>query len=259
VTTPAVPVTPAITASAPAFPVPASGSEVLGTPDPAVVQRLAAAVGDRSAGSRAAGGPIRISRRSVPARVHPLINRGYTALKAGDTDRAQRAYREVLRVQPRNRDAILGMAAVSMQAQDWANAQGLYLRLLSLNPRDSLAQAAVISLQENVDPVQSEAMIRTLLRREPRDAFLHFSLGNLFAEQQRWSEAQQSFFDAHRLETSNADYVFNLAVALDQLTQPRTALDFYRRALELADDGYASFQSELVLARIQTLTNGSSQ
>lgn len=237
---------------------PRSGQEaVLGTPDPAVLQRLNAAVeGQELVG---AGSAIRIARRSVPARVNPLIQRGYEALQAGDLNRAQRAYRQVLRSQPRNRDAMLGLAATAVQAEDWSAAQSLYLRLLALNPRDTQAQAAVLSLQSNVDPVESEAMVRTLLRQEPKDPFLHFTLGNLFAEQQRWPEAQQAFFDAHRLDSTNPDYAFNLAVALDQLTQPASALDFYRRALELSDSQFASFQPELVLARIQTLSSGIAQ
>ena len=123
-------------------------------------------------------------------------------------------------------------------------------------PRSQMraAQAALVSLEGNVDPLQSEALLKTLLRDAPNDAYLHFSLGNALAEQQRWPEAQQAYFDAYRLDESNADYAFNLAVSLDRLVQRRTALDYYRLALELAAERPATFDAASVNERIRIMT-----
>ena len=74
--------------------------------------------------------------------------------------------------------------------------------------------------------------------------------------QQRWAEAQQAFFDAHRLDSDNADYAYNLAVSLDRLAQSAAALGFYRRALELSDRGYASFGADEVMRRIESISEG---
>jgi len=200
------------------------------------------------------GQPIRINRRSAPAKIHRLLDRGYHAFQSGDMRRAQRAYQELLRTEPGNRDALLGMAAIAMQSRNWNAAQANYLRILELDPRDALAQAAMLSLQNNLDPVRGEELLNSLLRRAPKDAFLHFSLGNLLASQGRWLAARQAFSYAHRLDGTNADYVFNLAVAFDHLMQPKAALDRYRLALELANDGDAVFERAVVLARIETLS-----
>jgi len=43
-----------------------------------------------------------------------------------------------------------------------------------------------------------------------------------------------SYFQAHHLEPTNPDYAYNLAVALEHVSQPKLALDFYRRAVQLA-------------------------
>ena len=91
------------------------------------------------------------------------------------------------------------------------------------------------------------------MRGEPRAAHLHFNLGALYAVQSRWPEAQHAFFDAYRLDRGNADYAYNLAVSLDHLSQPRSALGFYREALFLARSRPASFEAEAVLRRIRDL------
>ena len=180
-----------------------AAADPLGTPNPEVVQRVMAGLSESGFTS---SGAIKITRRSLPARVHPLISSGYDALQAGDLGQAEKSYRRILQTEARNRDALLGLAAVAMRGRDWPRAQSIYLELLSLNPRDSLAQAALVSLQSNVDPTQSEALFKRLLRREPDGAYLHFSLGNVFAGQGRWPEAQQAFFDAYRLDLENPDY-----------------------------------------------------
>ena len=52
----------------------------------------------------------------------------------------------------------------------------------------------------------------------------------------------------------NPDYAYNLAVSLDQLRQPKLALDYYRRALALAQTRAASFDQALARIRVQALS-----
>ena len=44
------------------------------------------------------------------------------------------------------------------------------------------------------------------------------------------------------------------AVSLDHLAQPRAALDFYRRALQLADSRSVGFETASVMNRIRVMT-----
>ena len=225
-------------------------------PDMTITEALAGAIeaaGLQPEGSIGAIG-IKITRKSQPARVNPLLSEGYEAFNNGDMAAADQAYRKVLRQQPRNRDAMLGLAAIAMAGGQWQQASAAYAELLRLDPNDSVAQAAIISLHDDIDPLASETKIKNMLRDAPDSAHLHFSLGNVFADQARWAEAQAAFFDAHRLDNDNADYAFNLAVSLDRLIQRGAALDYYRLALELADRGVAGFRTDAVLRRIQTMT-----
>lgn len=200
-------------------------------------------------------GRLRIARQYSPDRMHPQLNRGYGAFQRGDDAAAKRAYRRVLQQQPNNRDALLGLAALAYRQGEWEAAASLYIRLLNLDPRDSVAQAALLSMQQNLDPVASESRIKLLLEREPDAPYLHFSLGNFYSMQSRWAEAQQAYFNAYRVDADNADYAFNLAVSLDHLAQADAALKYYRRAMELASGQSVGFQAAMVQERIANMAN----
>jgi tetratricopeptide (TPR) repeat protein len=95
--------------------------------------------------------------------------------------------------------------------------------VLESDPGDVTAQAALINLRGGGDAGQSESRLKTLLAGQPDSPALHFALGNLYARQGRWSEAQQAYFQAYALEPDNADYLFNVAVSLDHLRQNKLA------------------------------------
>jgi Flp pilus assembly protein TadD len=93
-----------------------------------------------------------------------------------------------------------------------------------------------------------------MLADNPAAHVLNFTLGNQFAQQGRWAEAQQEYFKAFSAEPENADFAYNLAVSLDHLRQPKLALDYYRRAVALANARGASFDAAAAQERIAQLS-----
>ena len=166
--------------------------------------------------------------------LNPLLAEAYAALNAGNLDASQRLYNQVLRSEPANIDVLLGLAAIATQQGNSEEATRRYLKILELDPRHALAQAALVGILGRADPQSAETRVKQLIAREPAAAYLHFALGITYVDQKRWPDAQQSFFQAHQLQPDNPDYAFNLAVALEHIGQPKTALNFYRRALQLA-------------------------
>jgi Flp pilus assembly protein TadD len=196
---------------------------------------------------------IRVLPGGPPAPVDPQLLAARQALFAGRTGEAQQIYRRLLATEPRNVAALLGLGSALQLGGDADGALRLYLRVLELEPRHALAQTAVIGLAGRADPLAAESQLKQLLSREP-SAFLHFTLGNLYADQGRWPAAQQAWFQAHALEPANPDYAFNLALGLERMAQLRLAADFYRRALELAAaSGRAGFDPAAVRERVRLL------
>ena len=203
-------------------------------------------------------GEIRVVRNDVEAQVNPALANAYQAFNAGDTAAARRHYDGVLRQDPNSRDALLGMAAIALRENDGQQAGGHYLRLLELDPNDGEALAGLIGLRQG-DPVQSESRLKAILERAPEAGPVLFALGNLYAKQSRWSEAQQLFFRAYSAAPGNADYAFNLAVGLDRLNQGKLALGYYRRALALAQTTPAGFERGALRKRLQELDAGAAR
>ena len=198
------------------------------------------------------GARIVIRKRIRGDHVATSLERAYAALLAGDGEAAAEAYRAVLGHEPGNRDARLGLAAVAARAGRWNEAAGHYTRILASHPADTVARAALIAIHEG-DPARGESRLKALLWSEPEGAHLHFDLGNLYAAQSRWPEAQQSYFNAYRFDRGNADYAYNLAVSLDHLAQPVSALGLYREAVDLSRRRPASFEAAAVQQRISDL------
>ncbi|UTY59882.1 tetratricopeptide repeat protein [Massilia sp. erpn] len=198
------------------------------------------------------GGELRIVRNSAAQQVPPAIQAAYQSFQAGDMAGAGQQYAQALQQDPNNRDALLGSAAVALREQRPAQASAAYLRLLELDPNDGEALAGLSSLRGG-DAGQAESRLKAILQRAPESAPVHFALGNLYARQGRWPEAQQAFFRAYTGSPSNPDYAFNLAIGLDRLNQGKLALGYYERALALAQATRASFDQSAARRRLQEL------
>jgi tetratricopeptide (TPR) repeat protein len=201
----------------------------------------------------AAAAPV-ATRRPAP-RVHPGVASGYAAYQAGDMERARADYEVALREESGNRDALLGLAAVETRALRYAAAEALYKRVLLADPREPYAHAGLLALgAQRLDPVSAESRVKGLLAVDAEESVLHFTLGNQYAQQQRWAEAQQAYTRAAEMDPENPDYAYNLAVSLEHMRQTLPALREYRRALALALQRTASFDPAVAQARVQQLT-----
>jgi tetratricopeptide (TPR) repeat protein len=184
------------------------------------------------------------------------VDTGYAAYLAGDLATARAEYQAALRDDAGNRDALLGLAAVDVRTGRYEAAEAAYLRLLQADPNDAHAQAGLIALRASrLDPLATESRVKTLLAADPGANVLYFTLGNQLAQQGRWAEAQQEYFKAYAADPDNADFAFNLAVSLDHLRQSKLALDYYRRAIALAEKRAASFDLAAARNRAAQLGN----
>jgi tetratricopeptide (TPR) repeat protein len=211
-----------------------------------------------------ASGPIVITHRSAQPLVSPLLTAAYGAYQKGDFAQAREKYQQVLQANPKHRGALLGLAALALQGHEDSMARDLYLRLLEQDPGDPLARAGLLAITPTGDPAHQESELKLLLEQYPHVAPLFFSLGNLYAASNHWSEAQQAYFSALQAaknaaqnpEAVHPDYSFNLAVSLEHLGQRKPAVNYYREALKFAAGQQAGFDVEAVRARLHNLEQG---
>jgi tetratricopeptide (TPR) repeat protein len=188
-----------------------------------------------------------------PAGLAAGLMEAWQALQEGRFDQAESLYQSVLQAEPQNVDAVLGLAAIAARQGRTEQAMRQYERALELEPRNATAQAGLIAIVGQADPQLSETRLKQLIAREP-SGYLYFSLGNVHARQAQWPQAQQAYFQAYQLQPDNPDYAYNLAIGLERLNQPKIALSYYRKALELRGlKGNASFDQSRVQERVTQL------
>jgi len=200
-----------------------------------------------------ASGEVRIARQPRGAARADAVTRAYAAFQLGSLDTARTLYAEALARDPARVDALLGLAAIAMRQNRLAEAHRHYREVLRHEPRQPVASAALFMIEGGAGNDVTEARLKVLADHDADSPYLRFALGNLYARQRRWADAQQAFFAAYSRVPTNADYAFNLAVSLDQLGQRAAALDYYRKALVLRDSGPAAFDPAQATARVDAL------
>ncbi|MDX1916179.1 MAG: tetratricopeptide repeat protein [Methylophilus sp.] len=173
---------------------------------------------------------IQISKSNKSKGVDPVLLGAYNAYSAGNDSEAQALYKQVLNKDARNVDALLGMAVIAERQGRERDAMNWYQQVLALDPRNPVALSAYYDREQ--DAANKELTLKNFIAKEPDNSNAYADLGAYYAEQNRWAEAQQFYFEANRLNAS-AENAFNLAVSLDQLGKPSLALPYYQQALAL--------------------------
>ncbi len=183
--------------------------------------------------------------------INPQLQDAYQAYQAGRTREARSLYLQIPDGE-RNVDVQLGLAAIALRDNNTPAAAHYYQRVLELDPRNTTANSALINMMGDADPNASEQRLKTLIASQP-SAQLYFSLGNLYAGQARWPDAEQAYFEAYQKNPANADYAYNLAVSLEHINQSKPALNYYQKARDLMQPGNVQFDPVRLDARINQL------
>ena len=172
---------------------------------------------------------------------------------------AESLYRSVLVKNPTNIDALHGLALVAVASGRYQLAVATYLQVLDYYPSDPVSIADLTNLTNlhgasGQSFYETESALKKLIgRHQEWDSRLYFALGNVYAANSRWLEAQRSYFEAHAREQNNPDYAYNLAVVLDYLNKREMAVEYYHMALDLASQSPSGFDAGRVRTRIDHL------
>jgi Flp pilus assembly protein TadD len=180
------------------------------------------------------------------------LREAYAAYRIGDNQLALSLYNQVLEVDPANRNALLARAAIHMQDGEIDAAIRDYQALLLANPKDSLAMSSLLAVS-TYSPQETESQLKLMIREEPDSPYLNFALANAYGAQKRWQEAQRHYFMALQNNPNDPNYAYNLAVSLEHISQPSSAITYYQRALDNFTNGLATFNRDVVNQRLELL------
>ena len=183
--------------------------------------------------------------------VRSELGKAYTAYEKGEFIKAEVLFKEVLAKDSKNINALLGMGGVSVAKNEYRIATTYYQRVLNIQPNNLYAFESIANLSGQLelnDSWQSE--LNDMLNKYPESAVLQYAKGNIAAQNNDWLSAQKHYFEAYVLDSSNPDYMMNLAVSFDHLGKYSLAADYYTKALAYASSANVSFDKKQVKSRL---------
>ena len=195
-------------------------------------------------GRTAGGNRTRVSA-AVAERVEDLLDKGNVARDGRKFTEAEDAYKEVLKLKPRDARAAYGLGNIYSDQQRWDDAEAAYRNSVTWAPTNADAHVALSVVltqpREGGDNAKRFADAETFARKsvqlDPKNAVGWDRLGvALQARGLANSETEHSYRRAIELDPQFAVAYAHLARVLNRMGKPGEATPLYEKAIELAKD-----------------------
>ncbi len=123
-----------------------------------------------------------------------VVSAADRALAAGATQTALEAYQRAATLDPANRDALHGLAAVLTLQQQWQKSLAVYRQILAQHPDDKVAlfNSGLLFMQLE-QYQQAEAAYLELLRQDPTYFRARYNLASLYQAQGKLGQAHKVY------------------------------------------------------------------
>lgn len=185
------------------------------------------------------------STRVTAERVEELLDKGNGARDARQFADAETAYKEVLKLKPRDARAAYGLGNVYSDQQRWDDAEAAYRNSVAWAPANADAYVALSVVLVQPSPggdnakrlTDAETFARRSVQIDPKNAVGWDRLGvALQARGLLNSETEHSYRRAIELDPQFAAAYAHLARMLNRAGKPADAAPLYEKATELAKD-----------------------
>src|SRR5262245_35615349 len=176
----------------------------------------------------------------------------------GRTDKKGQFQLEVTR-RDDDADALFQQAQLAEETGDTDDAERLYRRAMTIDPRDPAAAFNLANLlRANGRAVEAEAIYRKAVEREPTFAEAWYNLADVLDDQGRTTDGIAALKKALEADAAYADAMFNLALFLQKLERYAEAMIWWRQYLELDGDSQWSMRAKRALKLCEIQIAGSS-
>lgn len=183
----------------------------------------------------AAGISIKVQRPGLDTNFE--LNRAFAALNAGDTTLAASTYKNILTTEPKNEDALFGLATTYHRLGDLDRARPYYAQLLTVNPNHREGLNNFLALVSHESPQEALAELERLEQRNPNFSPIPAQQAALLSKQGFAEQAREKMLRAIELAPDNLIYKYNLAVILDKQGKYTDASALYRLLIDAAING----------------------
>lgn len=193
----------------------------------------------------AAGLKISVTREHFDA--NEELTRAYEALIAGDSEMAVDIYQDILAAEPRNEEALFGLAATYHRAGETEKARPLYGALLRQNPEHREALNNFLVLVSEEAPNEALFELQKLAERNPDFSPIRAQMALVLEKLGQHELAYDQMLKAIRLSPENLVYKYNLAIMMDRQGRYADAAALYNLLVE------AALRGESIPARLDDI------
>lgn len=165
------------------------------------------------------------------------LNRAYAALNAGDSATAIETYRTILTTEPKNEDALFGLATTYHRIGSLDQARPYYAQLLTVNPNHREGLNNFLALVSDEAPQEALAELERLEQRNPDFSPIPAQQAALLSKNGFADQAREKMLRAIELAPDNLTYKYNLAVMLDKQGNYADASALYRLLIDASLKG----------------------
>jgi len=176
--------------------------------------------------------------------VAETLQRALTHHQQGMLGEAERIYRSVIRVDPKQADALHLLGVVQQQRGDAKSAVDYISRAVREQPRAAVFYGNLAAAQKSLGRLDDAlASLDEAIRLDPDFADAHYNRGTILKDLGRPEQAVAAFQQALARDPNRSDAYNNLGIVYVSVGRLEEGLASYRKALELAPDHAQSWNN----------------
>jgi len=174
----------------------------------------------------------------APRKPRPLYNLAVVQMRQGRLEEAVAGFRRVLELEPDNTDALLQLGDIARDRGDYAAAQDLYERVLSLQPKSGAVANRIAYLAIQTGQYDEAFALLAQFPDVSKDAGYYLNLAIYFSRTGQLDRAAAMYRHVLDLEPHNPVAWTNLGNVYRRSARPAPAEACYARALSLEPNYY---------------------
>ena len=174
---------------------------------------------------------IELSKQLDPSRA--LIEQAAQLERSGDRAAAEKIYREILKHDPDNVEALRLLAGIAAGRRFYGDAEDLLKRVIELAPQYTRALADLISVQLERDKVGDAVKnAERLVRLDDKQAEVQLLLASAYASVDRFDEAIEAYQNGLKLAPGHSAALMGIGNMLKTIGRVDEAIEAYRHCIE---------------------------
>jgi Tfp pilus assembly protein PilF len=181
------------------------------------------------------GANVSVKRQNID--VGYELEKAYNALLQGSTETAIGIYKEILATDPRNKNAMFGLATTYQKLGMLNEARPLYGRLLEIDPYNKEVLNNFLAMVGEEAPESAILYLEQLKASNGEFSPIYAQLAQLYAKAGDLDNAIMNMEQATAISPENLIYTYNLAVLCDRKKDYRRAEVLYRQIVNSGLEG----------------------